>query len=227
MDIAEAIGQRKSIRAFKSDPVPREILESILEMAVRAPSWANTQPWEFAIVSGTQLEEIRQGFIEKAKEEPTSDIARPKEFPEPFNSRLRAVGAKLLEIRGIQREDKERREWWRQQVLRHYGAPSVIYILIDRDFYFQGDDINVWPVFDCALVAENIMLLAIKYGLGTIALAQAVTHSGIVREVLGISDSKLMVLGIAIGYPDWDDAINQLHSDREPLESIAKWYGFD
>ena len=60
MDIAEAINHRKSIRAFKPDAVPQEILKDIMELALRAPSWANTQPWEFAIVGGRKLEEIRQ-----------------------------------------------------------------------------------------------------------------------------------------------------------------------
>ena len=227
MDIVEAVNQRKSIRAFKSDAVALDILRQIMELALRAPSWANTQPWEFAIVSGKELEEIRRGFIEKAEEEPTTDIARPQEFPEPYDTRHRAITAKFLEIKGIRREDREGRGWWRLQGLRHFGAPSIIYIYIDRSFYFQGDGINVWPIFDCGLVAENIMLLATKYGLGTIAQAQAVIYPDVVRKALRIPNSKLIVLGIAIGYPDWNDSINQFRSEREPLDKVAKWYGFD
>ncbi len=227
MDIVEAINKRKSIRAFKPDPVPRLILKEIMELALRAPSWANTQPWEFTIVAGSKLEEIRQIFIEKIEEEPAPDITRPRGFPEPYDSRIRALARTELEIKGIQREDREGRGWWRLEGLRHYGAPSVIYICIDRSFYFQGKDINVWPVFDCGLVAENIMLLATKYGLGTVAQAQAVIYPEVLRKVLGIPDSKLIVLGIAIGYPDWDDPINQFQSEREPLDNVAKWYGFD
>ena len=77
MDVVEAVKKRKSIRAFKPDPVPRVILEEIMEAALRAPSWANTQPWEFAIVTGGKLEAIRQGFMEKVEEESVPDIARP------------------------------------------------------------------------------------------------------------------------------------------------------
>ena len=68
MDVSEAINQRKSIRAFKPDPVPRDVLTKILEGAIRAPSWANTQPWEFAVATGKPLEEIRAGFLERMKE---------------------------------------------------------------------------------------------------------------------------------------------------------------
>jgi len=84
MDIAEAIGNRKSIRAFKPDPVPREILAELLALALRAPSWANTQPWEFAIVTGTELEEIKQACVQKAQEQPAPDLPSPREFPERY-----------------------------------------------------------------------------------------------------------------------------------------------
>ncbi len=226
MDICEAVNQRKSIRAFKPDPVPQQVFSEIMELALRAPSWANTQPWEFAVVSGRELEEIRRGFVEKAEEEPTPDIARPQQFPEPYDTRRRALGTKLFEVKGIRREDREGRGWLRLQGLKHFGAPSVIYICIDRSFYFQDRSLNVWPIFDCGLVAENIMLLATKYGLGTIPQAQAVIFPDILRKVLRIPDSKLIVLGIAIGYPNWDDPVNQFHSERELLDKVVKWYGF-
>ncbi len=229
MDIIEAIQQRKSIRAFKPDPVPKEILNDILELALRAPSWANTQPWEFAIVTGKKLDEIREAFVEKgtAAEEDNPDIPRPREFPELYDTRRRVLGRKVLELKGIQREDKEKRRWWLLQGLRLFEAPCVIYICIDRAFHIQGGGLNNWPIFDCGLIAENIMLLATKYGLGTIAQIQAVVYPDVLRKVLEIQDSKLIVLGIAVGYPHRDDPVNQLHSEREPLDNVSTWYGFD
>jgi nitroreductase len=229
MDIVEAIQKRKSIRAFKPDPVSKEILKEILDVALRAPSWANTQPWEFAIVTGKKLEEVRAAFVEKgtAAEEDSPDIPRPREFPQIYDTRRRVVGRKVLELKGIPREDKEKRRWWLLQGLRLFEAPCAIYIYVDRSLYLQGDGLNVWPIFDCGLVAENIMLLAAKHGLGTIAQIQAVVYPDVLRKVLGIPDSKLIVLGIAIGYPDGDDPVNQLRSEREPLENVSTWYGFD
>ena len=227
MEIVEAIHHRKSIRAFKPESVPQEILKEIMKLALRAPSWANTQPWEFAVVSGRKLEEIRGAFVERVEEPPNPDIPRPREFPEPYDTRRRVLGRKVFELKGISREDKEKRRWWQLQGLRLFEAPCVIYIYIDRSFYLQGDGLNIWPIFDCGLVAENIMLLATKYGLGTIAQIQAVGHPGVLRKVLGIPDSKLIVVGLAIGYPDWDDPINQLCSEREPLDNVSTWYGFN
>ena len=198
-----------------------------MELALRAPSWANTQPWEFAIVGGKKLQEIRQAFTEKVEEQPNPDLPYPQQFPEPYDTRRRALVMKTFEIKRINREDRERRKWWRLQGLRFFEAPSAIYIYTDRSFYLQGDSLNVWPIFDCGLVAENIMLLAVKYGLGTVPQIQTVTYPDVLRTILGIPDSKFMVLGIAIGYPKWGDPINQFCSEREPLDKVARWYGFD
>lgn len=226
MDIVEAIYQRQSIRSFKPDPVPKEILEKIVESALLAPSWSNTQPWQFAIVSGNMLEKIKQAFIEKAGEQPDPDLPYPAGFPHPYDARRQTRSIKLFEIKGIRREDREKRGWWRLQGLGLFGAPSVIYIYIDRSLYSQADRLNVWPIFDCGLIAENIMLLAVEYGLGTIPQAQAVNYPNVIRDALGIPASKIIVLGISIGYPNWSDPINQFRSERESLDEVTKWYGF-
>jgi len=81
MEISEAIQKRRSIRAFKPDPVPLDILKNILEESLRAPSWANTQPWEFAVATGKPLEKIREGFLAKGSASPSPDIARPPDIP--------------------------------------------------------------------------------------------------------------------------------------------------
>jgi len=228
MDIVEAINQRKSIRAFTSDPVPKEILREIMELAFRAPSYDNTQPWEFSVVTGKRLEDIRQAFVEKtAAEEPNPDIPLVQEFPQPYDTRRRVLGRKIFELKGIRREDKEKRMWWLLQGLRSFEAPCIIYIYIDRSFYLQGDKPNIWPVFDCGLVAQSIMLLATNHGLGTVAQIQAVLYPDVLRKALGIPASKLIVLGIAVGYPDWGDPVNQLRSERDCLDNGSTWHGFD
>jgi nitroreductase len=221
MDVIEAISKRKSVRAFRTDPVSLDTLREILEQALRAPSWANTQPWEFAIVTGKPLGEIQKGFLDRGEQEPAPDIARPYEFPEPYMSRIMALPSRKWA------QTKEGMELRRIQNYKHYGAPAVIYLLIGRSFFFQSKGINVWSLYDCGAVVQNIMLLATHYGLGTIAQAQAVVHPDIIRKVLGLSQSKLIALGIAIGYPNWDDAANQPLTQREPSSRVAKWYGFE
>jgi nitroreductase len=220
MDISEAINQRKSIRAFKPAPVPMDTLKKILEESTRAPSWANTQPWEFAVATGKPLDEIRLGFLEKGLTSPSPDVPRPPEFPERYAARIRVLDK---QNRLVTQKDWDSR---RVQNFKHFGAPAVIYLLIRREFYYQTKGLNVWALYDCGAVAENIMLLATQYGLGTIVQAQTAIYPAVLRKALEIPESKIVLLGIAIGYPDWDNPINQFRTEREPLESITTWHGF-
>jgi|WetSurMetagenome_2_1015567.scaffolds.fasta_scaffold328239_2 nitroreductase len=226
MDIIETINARKSIRSFKADPVPKKLLTQIMNEAIKAPSWGNSQPWEFAIAGGSKLQEIKKGILARVDEEPAMEVARPQIFPDLYNGRMQALGKKELETLGIKREDKIGRGWWRLQNYNNYNAPCVIYILTGRDFYFQEKGVNSWPIFDCGLVAENIMLLAASYGLGTIVQAQAVAYPDVIRKALAIPNSKLIIVGIAIGYPDWDNKIAHFRADKDPLAKVATWYGF-
>jgi len=224
MELVETILSRKSIRAFKPEPVPRKVLEEILESAIRAPSWGNTQPWEFFIVNGGKLQELKEGFTNLALEAPRPDVPFVTEFPEPYATRRRNIGRKVLDLQGIDRKDKERRRRWHVQMTRFFDAPHAILISIDRSFYHMDDFPNVWGVFGCGLVAMNIALLATDHGLGTCLEVAPVAYPDVIRQVLEIPDSKLMVIAIAIGYPDWDAPVNQFRSQREALENIAKWF---
>ncbi|MDO8568677.1 MAG: nitroreductase [Dehalococcoidales bacterium] len=226
MDISEAIRQRHSTRAFKPDPVPQNILKEIMEQSLQAPSWANTQPWKLVVAGGPKLEAIKQAYVKKADEPANTDIPRPPAFPEYYDTRRRGIGEKMLEIKGIKREDRERRARWQLQGLQLFGAPCAIYICIDRFFYMQGDKQNVWPLFDCGMIAQSIMLLATKHGLGTVPQIQAVSYPDVLRQVLEIPDSVMFALGIAIGYEDPSDPINKFRSVREAPDKVIQWYGF-
>jgi nitroreductase len=227
MDLVEAILLRKSIRAFKPDPVPIEILEEILEAAIRAPSWANTQPWELIVVGGETLQELKEGLRNLASEKPRPDIPSLTEYPEPYGTRRRILGRKVLEMKGIDRKDKRARREWHAHMTTFFGAPHAIFLTVDRSFSQTGEVLNVWALFSCALLAMNIALLATHHGLGTCLEAAPVAYPDLIRERLEIPDGKLMVLAIAIGYPDWDIPVNQFRSERETVDRITRWYGFE
>lgn len=222
MEVAEAIKQRKSIRAFKPDPVSRDVLYHIIEQALRAPSWANTQPWEFMVVSGQPLREIQEGFVARGMQEPSSEVARPYEFPEPYMARISALAPK-------DRKEMTEEEMRERTLLnfRHYGATTCIYLLVDKSILMQSKGINVWSMYDSGSAVQNIMLLATDHGLGTIAQAQAVVYPDIIRKIVKVPESKLLALGIAIGYPDWDDPVTERWTDREPMDKVVSWYGYD
>jgi nitroreductase len=228
MDVVDAINERKSIRAFKPDPVPLDLIRKIIGLAQRAPSWANTQPWEFAVATGEKLKAIQDAFVQRGvsgMQNTPAEVARPPDYPEPYISRIKSMQAQ--ENRGrtseMTREDFEARF---ADNARHYGATTCIYLLVGKDFLYQEKGINVWAIYDCGSAVQNIMLLATNYGLGTIAQAMAVVYPDIIRKELGVPEDKLIALGIAIGYPDTEDLKNQDRRGREPLDNIAKFYGF-
>jgi nitroreductase len=224
MDVAEAINKRRSIRSFKPNPIPADILKNIVAAALRSPSASNSQPWEFAVVSGARLEEIKKAFIENSSKLPALDISIPMKYPEPWASRRSAVMAGVLDKLGVAREDKQKRMEWGLRGFNLWGAPSCIYVMIERSFYMAGDATNIWNLFDCGLIAQDIMLLATEFGLGTIPAIQPVLYPDVIRKILGLPDSKLLVMGIPIGYPALDDPVNQFRTEREPLEKVAKFY---
>ena len=221
MDVAQAIRERHSIRAFKPDPVPVGVIRSIMEQALRAPSWANTQPWEFAVATGDVLKQIQDEFVARGPGEMANEIPRPYEFPEKYMARIRALQPK-------DRKELTPEEWNERTLVnfRHYGASTCIYLLIGKDFYFQSGGINSWSLYDSGSCVQNIMLLATSVGLGTIAQAQAAVYPDIIRKVLEIPEDKAIALGIAIGYPDRDDPATEGRTAREALDDICTFHGF-
>lgn len=221
MDIIEVVNKRKTSRGYRPDPVPRETLEEIMTNALRAPSWGNTQPWEFAIVAGKKLEEIKQGFADKAADDPDPDLPFPKRFPQSYLDRLPAGPRPSAD-----RSNKELMTERQLRGSRFYDAPCVIYVYTEREMFEQDGFNNVYAIYDCGIISQNIMLLAANYGLSTTAAAAAVRCPDVVRKVLDIPESKLIVLGIFIGYPDPDHPQFEVYSSREPLENVAHWHGF-
>ena len=228
MDVVQAIKERKSIRAFKPDQVSLDLLKKILEDAMRAPSWANTQPWEFAVATGEKLKAIQDAFVKRgvaAMPGSQSEVPRPYEFPEPYASRIKKMQIKERRGRTSDLNPKEMEE--RMLInFRNYGATTCIYLLMDKSYLQQEKGINVWGMYDSGSIVQNIMLLAVNYGLGTIAQAMAVVFPDIIHKELDIPQNKLIALGVAIGYPDWDNEVNEDFRDREPLDTMAKFFGF-
>lgn len=221
MEFIDVLKSRRSIRAFKKDPVPLMLLKQIMEESLWAPSWANTQPWEFVIAGGPKLQEIINQFLAKNSERAYPDIARPPEFPEVYLNRIKALGAS-----GPPRS-KEDMQKHMAKSLSHYYAPAAIYVIIDKSFFYTSRGTNVWSLYDCGAVAQNICLVAANHGLGTVEQAQAVIYPDILRNVLGTPESKLFAIGISIGYPDWDDPMLKApRTTRESLDTVSKFIGF-
>jgi len=221
VELIEAITSRKSIRAYKSTPVPKAILAELLESCIRAPSWANTQPWEFAVVGGKVMDELKRALVQKAEADTPAnpDIPAPT-FADRYLERRRENGRRLFDALGIAREDSEKRHQWYLTGSRFFDAPNAIIVYIDKA-------LGAWSILDVGIIMQTIMLAAQSYGLGTCALYRAVIYPEELRRVLNIPESKLIVCGLAIGYPDTDAPQNKFWTTRDPLESFVTWHGFD
>jgi nitroreductase len=208
VDVIEAINERRSIRCFKPDPVPQATLRRITEAAIHSPSASNSQPWELAVVGGARLEKIKQAFVNNSGNPPCPDIPVAARYPEPWDSRRTSVTASILAKLGIDREDKEKRAEWGKNSFRLWGAPTCIYVMIDRSFYCAESTSNVWNIFDCGLIAQDVLLLATENGLGTIPSVLPVLYPDILRKILGLPDSKMIVMAMPIGYEDTASPVN-------------------
>lgn len=220
MDLVEAIKARKSIRGYKPDPVPKNVLEEILEIAVHAPSSMNTQPWEFTIIADDVMEKIKQANIEKfnAAELPRMDVPRGEKYTDEYRERQVALAVQLFKLMGIAREDKEKRTEWMRKGFRFFDAPAAIIISMDKSVGSGGE-------FDCGVISQTIALTALDYGLGTCIQGQGIMYPDVVRKFTGIPESKLIVICLTIGYPDWDFPANKVQAEREPSENITTWCG--
>ncbi|MFC1910864.1 nitroreductase [Chloroflexota bacterium] len=217
--ILQGIAARRSYRAFEPSPIPKEILQRILEVAVRSPSYTNTQPWEVVVVSGSKKDELSKILYKMAgMDVPTNpDIPTPKSWPPELERRAREHGARRFSFLGIERETEQQRKGLRLSNFEFYGAPCVFFLFMERA-------LTSWSIFDMGLFAQSIILAAHSLGLGSCLQGSIAGYPDAVREFLGISNTKLLVLGISIGYPDLKAPINTYQSSRATLKDLVNWY---
>jgi nitroreductase len=219
MELSEALTTRKSIRAFKSEPVPRGRLTEILEEARWSPSWGNTQPWELAVVEGQKVSqltgELAAAFTSGVP--PNPDVPMPQTFPEAYQSRYMACAAGLFGTMGIVRDDKASRQAHMENMIRAFGAPVIIYVI------FNADLNEPYSMFDLGAITHAICLAALGQGLGTCIEAQLARYPDLVRRRLNLPASHKIVVGIALGYPDPGAPANAFRTEREPLGNFVRW----
>jgi nitroreductase len=219
MDLLEGIQSRKSIRGFRPDPVSTDVLVELLKTATRAPSSVNSQPWEFVIIRGRTLDQLRRECVKQYRlgNKPNPDLALAETgLQGVYKDRQVYLAKQIFSIIGITKDDnKGLQEYW-ETMYSFYGAPAVIVITMDRTLT------SGWPLIDIGLVTQTIALAALSYGLGTCIMRAIVDYADSVRKIAGIPANKNMILGIAIGYPDWNHPLNRLKTVREVIHNITK-----
>ncbi len=224
MEFDDVILNRRSIRGYLPDPVPRALLEEILDLVMRAPSSYNSQPWHFHIITGEPLSRIRLGNVERM----VAGVPESREFRagSPYAGRHRerqvTVAKQLFSAMGIAREDKAAREDWMLRGFRQFDAPVCVIITFDRELA-DGDD----AIFDCGAVANALVNAAWSRGLGTVINSQGIMQSPVVREHASIPDDQVIMKSIALGWPDHAFPANTVISERKPMAEAVTFTGFD
>ncbi len=217
MDAIECIKTRMSIRKFKPAPVPEDVLMTVIDAAKWSPSYKNSQPWELIIVSGERKEDLTKLLLKLFEEgiEPSPDIPAPQSWPPEITARIDALMKKRSEITGKDMNSPEVRKKAKIANFRFYGAPHGI-------FLFHDASLTPWSIFDAGLFAQSLMLAAHACGLGSVPQAFLTDYARDIKKFLNIPESKRLVLGISIGYPDWESPVNKFRTDRVETAEIVK-----
>lgn len=206
MNVIDALNSRYCCRAFKPEHVSEQRVQKILEAAIRAPSWNNSQPWEIYIASGEPLERLRKAYLTNLeKGVPLNpDLAFPQSWPPAMQKRM-----------GEPKVDED----MLTANYRFFNAPVVIYLCMDRT-------LTPWSVFDLGSLAQSIMLAAKGDGLDTAPALMLVSFPDLIRAELGIPDSHSIIIGIALGFGDSKKHANEFRSPRCPLSEVMHVKGF-
>ncbi|MFM9438360.1 nitroreductase [Janthinobacterium sp. CG_23.3] len=217
-----AITTRRSIRAFLPTPVAREEIERILEVAARAPSGTNTQPWKVYVLTG-QARQRLAGRILAVHNDPaqarqhTEEYAYyPREWTSPFIDRRRKVGWDLYALLGLTRDDKAGMAAQHGRNYQFFDAPVGFIFTIDRVME-QGS----W--LDYGMFLQSIMVAARGRGLDTCPQAAFTQYHKIIAEELHLPAGEMVVCGMALGFADRGKVENTLVTEREPVAGFVKF----
>ncbi len=219
MELRAAIEGRRSIRKFKAKEISQEIIRDILETARWAPSWGNTQLWEFYVLTGKRLDEFREAnhrsFVD-GQSFPL-DVPMHEVWPERLKGRYGELGKMMLTTLNVKRDDKEARHRLYEDMTLLFGAPCLVVACIPRDILVE------YAMLDIGLIVQTICLLAYDKGIGTCIMAMAVRNPGLLRKILSIPDDRKIAIGIAMGYPDENFPLNNFERKRVDISEYVKW----
>lgn len=217
-----AITSRRSIRAFLDKPVAREDLERILEVAARAPSGTNTQPWKVYVLTGQARQDLSDAILavhtdpEQARQHTEEYAYYPREWVSPFIDRRRKVGWDLYSLLGLTRDNKAGMAAQHARNFAFFDAPVGLIFTIDR-IMEQGS----W--LDYGMFLQNVMVAARGRGLDTCPQAAFTQYHRIIAAQLGLPANETVVCGMALGWADPGKIENSLITEREPLAGFVRF----
>lgn len=223
MNVSEAVATRRSVRQFKPDAVPLEMIRDILTKAQRSPSGGNTQPWNAIVLTGEPLADLTAKIKAKAATAPIGEGMEydiyPKGLEGRYETQRRAVGEAMFGALGIGREDGAGRVKQMMANWDSFGAPVQIFTYC-RTYMGppQWSDMGMW--------LQTVMLLLREAGLDSCPQEIWAMYGSYMRELLGISDEFIFFTGMAVGYRDPDAPINNFAVPRVSIDDALQFRGF-
>lgn len=221
--VDEVITSRRSIRAFLPQPVEREDIDKILDVAARAPSGTNTQPWKVYVLTGATRQrlsdEILKVFNDPVESQNHAEEYRyyPVRWESPYIERRRQIGWDLYGLLGLTRENKAGMHAQHGRNYVFFDAPVGLIFTVDR-ILEQGS----W--LDYGMFLQNVMIAARARGLDSCPQAAFTQYHRIIRQILQLPETEMVVCGMALGYADPQKVENTLHTTRVPAREFTRYF---
>lgn len=211
------LGNRHSCRRFEDREVPRPVLERILELAQRTPSWCNVQPWRVTLVSGQSRNRLSDALVDAATDgDKHPDFDPPSEYHGAYRDRRRESGFALYASLGIERGDFGRRRDQSLENFRFFGAPHAAVITTD-------ERLGTYGAIDCGGYVTALLLAAESLGIAAVPQAAIAMYPDVIRRELALEASKRVVCGVAFGYEDTEDPVNSFRTSRVDVTDVVDW----
>lgn len=220
MDTAQALIERKSVRAFLAQEVKQEDIIQILHHARHAPSGTNTQPWEVAVVSGKSKQQLDALLLKQFQDGVPAHMDYnyyPISLADKMSIRRKKCGLQMYGTLGIELGDKDKRiEQWAKNYSA-FGAPTALYFFADKC-------IEKGSYMDCGMFIQSLMLMATSLGLATCPQAALAEQPDIVKDFLGYAPDKILLCGLALGYEDTQALVNSYRTPREEVSTFTQFF---
>jgi nitroreductase len=216
--VTDALRTRFSCRRFLPEPVPQATIESILSAAQMTPSWCNTQPWQIVLLSGLEVERLRETLRAHASSGAVAnpDFAFPPRYEGIYRDRRKVCGLQLYQSLGIGKEDRAEAAEQALENFSFFGAPHTMLIT-------TPENLGVYGAIDCGLYVSSFMLVARQHGVDTIAQAALASYPDLMRKHLQLPVDRKFVCGLSFGYADTAHPANSYRTERAELADVVDW----